>query len=1116
MFLNWCGRFVQKSLFPSSRRTHGTSQRVITILESRVLLAAKIGTSPKVDPLAAASGAARGADSAPLFPLSETFKLHSRPSATKVLYIDFNGQQVKDTAWNSNGNTLNFEAYSYEGDASFSDNELESLQRIWARVVEDFAPFDIDVTTEEPPIEDLRKTGGSDTRWGIRALVSNNDPLNTGAGGVAYIGSFNWDSDTPALIFNGTGEKVVGETISHEVGHSLFLGHHGRTTPKEEYYFGHGSGDTSWGPIMGAGYSVNLSQWSQGEYKDASNQQDDLGLITTRNGFGYRPDDAANGAAGAQKITATKSGKTYNVNQKGVIEKRSDFDFYRIDAGNGSITLDVKGGLVDSNLDILLEVYDSNGNLVASSNPDDKITASVSFTSTLGAYFVKIDGVGKGDPKGTGYTDYGSLGQYHITGTYSDPENSPPVINDQSLPAVRENSPIGTIVGDVVAIDPNDEQTLKYSIIAGNTGGAFAIDANTGRITVANPSALDWEVNQVFKLTVQVTDNGVPPRSDTGIVTIEVLDVTTYSFNNGVLTVKGTRFNDKINVYDNGGVVQIDDGLLVMDTGIASSNVTTINLLGLAGQDWLRLDSSLGTDKTSSILGGTGHDTMLGSLGKDTLDGGDGIDEVSYLQATSGVSASLLLTGEQNTGGSGLDKLVAVENLSGSNFADSLTGNALANVLNGGQGNDTLTGGQGDDRLEGGQGADELLGGDHNDTLVFDTADTQVSGSSGVDTATLVNPTAAVNLSLLPGQIEIVEAQTSTFNNKFDATGAAWSVTIIGGGGKDTIIGGGSADRLTGGTGDDSITGGGGMDTVDGGHGNDRLFFDNLDTSLIGGPGHDVAFLTGATGGASVNLGAGLLEEVDATASTFGNTLNASDAAWNVIIHGGTGQDTITGGSAMDTLFGGGGNDVIAGGKGTDSIEGGAGADSLDGGEGNDYLAIDNLDTSISGGNGTDQAKVIGATGAVNLNLFTAKLETVDASTSRYANTLNATGATWVINIVGGRGNDTITGGNRNDKLSGGAGNDSITGGLGNDVLKGDAGIDTVSYSTATSKVDVNLLTGRATGGAGTDSLFTFENITGSNFGDNLTGNASSNIIHGGLGVDTIIGGGGVDTILQD
>ncbi|MCP3886785.1 MAG: cadherin repeat domain-containing protein, partial [Propionibacteriaceae bacterium] len=86
---------------------------------------------------------------------------------------------------------------------------------------------------------------------------------------------------------------------------------------------------------------------------------------------------------------------------------------------------------------------------------------------------------------------------------------------------VDENSANGTVVGDVLATDP-DGDTLTYSITAGNTGSAFDID-NNGRITVNNSTMLDFETNPTFTLTVEVDDgNG---ETDTDTVTINLNDV---------------------------------------------------------------------------------------------------------------------------------------------------------------------------------------------------------------------------------------------------------------------------------------------------------------------------------------------------------------------------------------------------------------------------------------------------------------------------------------------------------------------------------------------------------------------------------------------------------------
>jgi len=69
------------------------------------------------------------------------------------------------------------------------------------------------------------------------------------------------------------------------------------------------------------------------------------------------------------------------------------------------------------NLDIAAALYDASGTLVSTNNPTKSLTASFNQTLTAGTYFLKVDGVGFGDPLTTGYSDYGSLGGYLVTGT---------------------------------------------------------------------------------------------------------------------------------------------------------------------------------------------------------------------------------------------------------------------------------------------------------------------------------------------------------------------------------------------------------------------------------------------------------------------------------------------------------------------------------------------------------------------------------------------------------------------------------------------------------------------------------------------------------------------------
>jgi hypothetical protein len=91
------------------------------------------------------------------FDFNNIFKLHSNPNAKHTIYLDFDGHTTINTGWNSVTHpTIISPAFDTDGNtASFSVSELQTILGIWQRVTEDFAPFEVNVTTEAPSIEDL-------------------------------------------------------------------------------------------------------------------------------------------------------------------------------------------------------------------------------------------------------------------------------------------------------------------------------------------------------------------------------------------------------------------------------------------------------------------------------------------------------------------------------------------------------------------------------------------------------------------------------------------------------------------------------------------------------------------------------------------------------------------------------------------------------------------------------------------------------------------------------------------------------------------------------------------------------------------------------------------------
>lgn len=409
-----------------------------------------------------------GTGQAGLAPVEMTFFLHSLPSATKKIYLDFTGHTTTGTYWKDikdGDSTFTTPPYDFDGVTSgFSTSELQRIQFIWQRVAEDYAPFNVDVTTEDPGVEGLRKTTTADMNYGIRVCIggASTDWYSTsGYGGVAYIGCFDWNTDTPCFVFpknlgNGN-EKYVAEAVSHEVGHTLDLYHDGTSTAG--YYSGQGTGADSWAPIMGVGYYCPVVQFSKGEYLDANNTEDDLAKITADYNIPYLADDHGNAFSSATPLSSGTLQAT------GIIERNTDVDMFQFDAGAGTFSIVISVDSRSPNLNVTATLFDGSGAVVAVTNPPATLGASFNLAGMPGGhYYLQVDGDGSGDPLNTGYSGYGSIGIYGVSGTV--PQSGYPVAAAAADP-VSGSAPLSVQFSSAGSSDP-DGGLLAYAWDFGN------------------------------------------------------------------------------------------------------------------------------------------------------------------------------------------------------------------------------------------------------------------------------------------------------------------------------------------------------------------------------------------------------------------------------------------------------------------------------------------------------------------------------------------------------------------------------------------------------------------------------------------------------------------------
>lgn len=381
---------------------------------------------------------------------------------------------------------------------------------------------------------------------------------------------------------------------------------------------------------------------------------------------------------------------------------------------------------------------------------------------------------------------------------------------------------------------------------------------------------------------------------------------------------------------------------------------------------------------------------------------------------------------------------------------------------------------------------------------------------------------------------------------------------IVGDNNNNTLVGTPEDDTIQGLGGNDVLIGGLGPDILDGGNGNDTASYQNATAGLTA----DLLTPSNNTG--------------EAAGDSYISIERLRGTAFNDVLRGNNGDNSLDGAAGADVLNGRGGIDTASYGSSTAGVTVDLSnlANNTGDAAGDTYISIENIagstfgdvligdaaDNSFHGGaggdlidgrGGIDGVSYGGATSGITASFSNPAGNTGDAAGDSYisienlvgsqfddiltgdgiANAINGQNGDDIISgldgndfLNGGGGNDTIDGGEGNDLLNGNDGNDiliggngsnGLDGGTGADILQGGAEFDVASYSSASTGVTVDLSNiANNTGDAAGDTYFSIEEIFGSAFSDTLIGDGSDNILHGRVGADVIDGGAGNDTLI--
>ena len=388
---------------------------------------------------------------------ADPFALHSKPGSTNLLFLDFDGHEIKNTRWNGM-KTAEFRATAFSLDddySSFSHRERAAITQIWYRVAAAYSAFNIDITTQDP---------GSFGPTVGRVLITSHQDLDgrvmpfSDVAGAAYVGVWgaaSYPVSSPALVYyNRLAARTIdiAEAVMHGLGHNLGLGHQGRT------------GEERSGKPLG----------SQGELTVIADQ------------LGLRQDDHASETAAATALQVAVDGALVAVNpatdsttsviaNRGVIEVVGDVDTFAFTSLGGSVELVVSPAWQrldgesnrDENSGIKMALLDEDGKKRISDSADNG-NQFIARELPAGRYYLQVSGTGI--TNGTSpHAGYPGLGQYLISGNILPPvDQSPPSPNPMGWSTPPKATSKTTLA--MTALTATDSSGVEYQFSCSTTG----------------------------------------------------------------------------------------------------------------------------------------------------------------------------------------------------------------------------------------------------------------------------------------------------------------------------------------------------------------------------------------------------------------------------------------------------------------------------------------------------------------------------------------------------------------------------------------------------------------------------------------------------------------------